>query len=167
MTGIGISHEQHADHPLDIVEQLVDEHDWIFDRRNDQEMAVQVPGRWCDYSLFFAWNNTADAVHFTCAFDMRVPENRRSLVHDLLATINEKMWLGHFGIWEDEGLPMYRHSIPLRGTQGPSLGQMEDLIDTAIVECERFYPAFQYVIWGGKSVADAVAAAMIDTVGEA
>lgn len=167
MTGIGISHEPQPHHPLDIIEQLVDEHDWVFDRRNDQEMAVQVPGRWCDYSLFFAWNDTADAVHFTCAFDMRVPENRRSLVHDLLATINEKMWLGHFGIWDDEGLPMYRHSIPLRGTSGPSMGQMEDLLDTAITECERFYPAFQYVIWGGKSAADAVEAAMIDTVGEA
>ena len=41
--------------PLDVVEQIVEYNDWTFDRRNDQEMAVQVPGTWCDYSLFFAW----------------------------------------------------------------------------------------------------------------
>ncbi len=167
MTGISISHEDLSHHPLDVIEQLVDENDWMFERRNDQEMAVQVPGRWCDYSMFFAWNDTADAVHFTCAFDMRVPDAKRGVVHGLLATVNEKMWLGHFGIWDDEGLPMYRHAIPLRGTLGPSLGQIEDLIDNAIMECERFYPAFQYVIWGGKTPEEAVAAAMIDTVGEA
>ncbi len=167
MTGVDVSHDDISHHPLDVIERLVDDNDWIFERRSDQEMAVQVPGRWCDYSLFFAWNDTADAVHFTCAFEMRVPDNKRGLVHELLATINERMWLGHFGIWDDEGLPMYRHAIPLRGTLGPSLGQIEDMVDTAIIECERFYPAFQYVIWGGKSVEDAVAAAMIDTVGEA
>ena len=35
------------------------------------------------------------------------------------------------------------------------------------MECERFYPAFQYVIWGGKSAIDSISAAMVDTVGEA
>ena len=40
-------------------------------------------------------------------------------------------------------------------------------LETAIHECERFYPAFQFVVWGGRSPTDAVAMAMIDTVGEA
>ncbi len=167
MTNITLATEIPTQHPLDVIERIVDDNDWISDRRNDQEMAVQVPGRWCDYSMFFAWNDTADAVHFTCAFDMRVPSEAREAVHELLILINEKMWLGHFGIWDDEGLPMYRHALPLRGTRGPSQGQLEDMVDTAIMECERFYPAFQYTIWGGKSAADSVTAAMVDTVGEA
>jgi hypothetical protein len=62
---------------------------------------------------------------------------------------------------------MFRHALPLRGLRGPSVEQMEDLLDTAILECERFYPAFQYVIWGGKTAAQAIASAMIDTAGEA
>ena len=44
---------------------------------------------------------------------------------------------------------------------------MEKLIEIALNECERFYPAFQFVIWGGKSPADAMAAAMLETMGEA
>lgn len=158
--------KSNIENPLDVVERIACDNDWISDRRNDQEMAVQVPGRWCDYSLFFAWNDEAEAIHFTCAFDMRVPDEKRSHIHELLATINEKMWLGHFGLWEDEGLPMFHHAMLFRDTLGPSHGQIEDLVETATEECERFYPAFQHVIWGGKSASDAIAAAMIDTVGE-
>lgn len=167
MTGIGIAHETSTHHPLDVIERLVDGNDWVFERRSDREMAVQVPGRWCDYSMFFAWNDAAGAMHFTCAFDMRVPSERRQHINELLALINEKLWLGHFGVWTEEGLPMFSHSLPLRGTKGPSMGQMEDVVETALMECERFYPAFQHSIWGGKTAEDSIAAAMIDTVGEA
>ena len=48
-----------------------------------------------------------------------------------------------------------------------SAEQVEDLVDIALSECERFYPAFQLVLWGGKSPLEAIAAAMIDPVGEA
>ena len=153
--------------PLDMIERIVEVNEWTFDRRNEQEMAAQAPGRWCDYSLYFSWNEELGAMHFTCAFDMRVPEPRRNEVRCLLALINEKLWLGHFGLWQDEGLPMFRHALPLRGLRGLSAELIEDLLDTALVECERFYPAFQYVIWGGKSPADAIAAALVDTQGEA
>lgn len=167
MPDITTSQDYLAENPLDIVEQIVEINDWIFDRRSDLEMAVQVPGTWCDYSLYFAWNEEMEALHFTCAFDMRVADDQRTRIYELLALINDRIWLGHFGIWSDEGLPMYRHALPLRGTKGPAIEQMEDLVETAVLECERFYPAFQYVIWGGKEAQDAIQSAMIDTVGEA
>ena len=43
----------------------------------------------------------------------------------------------------------------------------ETLIESAIDECERFYPVFQFVLWGGKSPAEALAASLIETRGEA
>ena len=48
MTNITLATEKIIHHPLDVIEQIVDDNDWISDRRNDQEMAVQVPGTWCD-----------------------------------------------------------------------------------------------------------------------
>ena len=48
-----------------------------------------------------------------------------------------------------------------------SLGATELLVESAIEECERFYPVFQFVLWGGKSPAEAMAAALIETLGEA
>lgn len=167
MATLNVSSETTNGHPIDTVEQLVEFNEWPFDRRNHEEMAVQVPGTWCDYSLYFAWNSDMEAMHFTCAFDMRVAEDQVEQVHELLAMVNEKLWLGHFGMWAEEGLPMFRTTLPLRGHPGVTVEQAEDLVETAILECERFYPAFQYVIWGGKTALEAVEAAMIDTVGEA
>ena len=167
MTTLNASYETALRHPIDTVEQLAEINEWPFERRSHEEMAVQVPGSWCDYSLYFAWNNEMEAMHFTCAFDMRVTEEKYEQVHELLAKINEKLWLGHFGIWADEGQPMFRTTLPMRGHPGVTVEQAEDLVETAIIECERFYPAFQHVIWGGKTALEAVGAAMIDTVGEA
>jgi len=159
--------EAAAANPLDVVEQFVAANDWSYDRRNDEELAVEVPGKWCDYSLYFAWRQDAGALHFTCAFDMRVQSAKRRETNDLLARVNDRLWLGHFAVWSDEGVPMFRHAVLLRGHGGASMEQIEDLVDIALSECERFYPAFQFVLWGGKSADDAIAAALLDTVGEA
>jgi hypothetical protein len=167
MTLSTILEEEAPNNPLDLVEQLVSANDWPFDRRNDDEMAVEVPGKWCDYSLYFAWREDIGALHFSCAMDMKVQSAKKVQLHELLATVNERMWLGHFGIWSEEGVPMFRHSVLFRGQGSVNMEQIEDLVDIALNECERFYPAFQFVLWGGKSAADAIQAALLDTVGEA
>ncbi len=155
-------------HPIDIAEKVVASNGWRFERSRDDEMAAEVNGTWCDFSLHFAWSKEICAMHFTCAFDMRIPKASQRRVHELLAIINERMWLGHFCIWDKEGLPMFRHAILLRGAPGgASIGQIEDLVDIAVSECERYYPAFQFVIWGGKKPSEALEAAIIEPVGEA
>ncbi|MBT4906861.1 MAG: hypothetical protein HON62_08265, partial [Rhodospirillaceae bacterium] len=54
----------------------------------------------------------------------------------------------------------------LRGG-GLSAEQVEDMVDIAVHELDRFYPAFQYVVWGNQSAQAAVSSIMFDTVGEA
>jgi hypothetical protein len=98
---------------------------------------------------------------------MKVPAKKRNHLYALLAMANEKLWLGHFDLWSEEGLPMFRHSALFRDEAGASVELIEDLVDIAITECDRFYPAFQFVLWGGKDPAEAIAAAMLETEGEA
>jgi hypothetical protein len=168
MTRLDFADESLQDHPLDIAETVIASNGWRFARNRDDEIAAEVRGQWCDFSLHFAYVPEASAVHFTCAFDMRVPDHRKRQVNDLLAILNDRMWLGHFGVWENEGLPMFRYTMLLRGApEGMTAGQLEDLLEVAVAECERFYPAFQFVIWGGKDPAEAVAAAILDPAGEA
>ena len=156
-----------AANPLDMMEQIVSANEWAFDRRSESEMAAEAPGRWCDYGLFFNWSHQISVMHFTCAFDMKVPEKHRAALYELLTLANEKLWLGHFGLESDDGMPVFRHAVLLRGTAGASAESLEDLVDIALTECERFYPAFQFVLWGGKSPTEALAAAMLDCAGEA
>jgi len=153
--------------PLDVVEEIVSANQWAFDRQGDDELSVSVGGSWCDYHLGFSFSPAQGGMQLACAYDMRVPPRRRAEVHGLLAQINERIWIGHFDLWSEEAIPMYRHAILTRGGEAPNFVQMEELIEIAITECERFYPAFQFVIWGGKSASEAVAASMLETVGEA
>ncbi|MBC7634984.1 MAG: YbjN domain-containing protein [Acetobacteraceae bacterium] len=161
-----IEHEIAAN-PLDVMEQIVTNNDWAFDRRNDSEMAAEAPGQWCDYGLYFSWSHEIAAMHFTCTFDLKVPERRRGALYELLSLANEKLWIGHFGMDSDDGMPLFRHAVLLRGAPGVSAESLEDMVDIAITECERFYPAFQFVLWGGKTPAEALAAAMLECAGEA
>jgi hypothetical protein len=166
MSMTALSHDAAAN-PLDIMEQIVIANDWAFDRRSDSEMAAEAPGRWCDYGLYFSWSHEISAMHFTCTFDLKVPEKRRGLLYELLALANDRLWIGHFGIESGDGMPVFRHAVLLRGAPGASAESLEDMVDIAITECERFFPAFQFVLWGGKTAEEAVAAAVLECAGQA
>ena len=107
------------------------------------------------------------ALHFSCVFETRVDIQSYSGVHHLLALINEKLWLGHFDLSSEDGTPMFSHTLLLRGAGPASVEQLEDLVDVSVSESDRYYPAFQFVIWGGKTAAEALNAALIDVAGEA
>ena len=153
--------------PLDTMEEMVSANDWRFSRHNDQELSVEVAGRWCDYHIYAVWQPDVSAVFFSCHFDLRVPAEKKIRVYELIGMVNEKLWVGHFDLMSDDAAPMFRHTIPLRGQRVTSAEPLEDLVDAALVECDRFYPALQLVVWGGQSVPEALEAAMMETVGEA
>ena len=67
----------------------------------------------------------------------------------------------------EDGMPMFRHTLLLRGAGPASVEQLEDLVDISVSESDRYYPAFQFVIWGGKTPKEALDAALIEVVGEA
>lgn len=153
--------------PLDVMEELVTANEWRYDRSTDQEMIVEITGQWCEYRMFFVWQEDLGAMYFSCLFDMRVPQQKKKEVAELLAMLNERLWLGHFDLCSEENSPMFRHTTLLRGHAGATVEQMEDLMEAAVCECERYYPAFQFVVWGGKRPQEAIEAAMLETVGEA
>ena len=167
MTALSIDTRMAAANPIDLVEEIVQSNEWAHDRSSDEEMVVEINGRWCDYRLLFVWQRDISALHFSCGFDMKVPRLRRGAIYELLAAINERLWLGHFDLAPEDHSPSVRQGVLLRGARGASVEQIEDLVDISLTECERFYPAFQLVIWGGKNAEEAIAAAMIDPIGEA
>ena len=70
-----LSAPAHGPHdPLDILEEIVTANEWRFERSLDGDMVVEIPGRWCEYRLFFLWRGDLGALYFSCAFDIRVPE---------------------------------------------------------------------------------------------
>ena len=63
--------------------------------------------------------------------------------HGLLAMVNEKPVARPFRpLSSEDGLPIFRHAMLLRGTVrgDASVEQIEDLVNVALSESERFYP---------------------------
>ena len=156
-------------HPLDMLERAVEANGWAFERAGRDELNLSVAGKWSDHHFNFSWREDLQSLHLSSAFDMRISEGiRRQNIADLLMHVNAKLWIGHFELWSTSGILLFRHAAMIDGDEPTlSLGQAELLIESAIDECERFYPAFQLVIWGGKTAEEAMTAAILDPIGEA
>lgn len=152
--------------PVDLMERVAQTHDWACERTADDELTLIVAGSWTDYHLSLNWRADLESLHIACAFDFRVPDNRLNEVYRLIAQINEQMWLGHFDLWNHEGLIMFRHGLMLNGSVATPR-QCEALLRAALEACERYYQSFQFVIWAGKDSRQALASAMFDTEGQA
>jgi hypothetical protein len=159
--------EQVRTNPLDVVERIASINDWSFERAGEDEITMLVGGRWSDYQISFTWLHDIEALHLACAFDLKVPERRRAEVQALIALVNEQMWIGHFDLWTQDGLIMFRHSLVLAGGVEATSGQCQALLSSALEASEGYFPAFQFVVWAGKPAREALDAAMFETSGEA
>jgi hypothetical protein len=166
MALIEIDRTTHSN-PLDVVERIASVNDWTFERAGDDEINILIKGRWNDYQVSFTWMGELEALHLACAFDIKVAERRRAEVQQLIAQMNEQMWIGHFDLWPNDGLVMFRHALVLTGGAEATDDQCKSVLGTAIDTCERYFPAFQFVLWAGKSAREAMDAAMFETSGEA
>ncbi len=150
-----------------MVERIAAINDWSFERAGDDEITILVRGKWTDYQVSFTWMHDIEALHLACAFDLKVPERRRAEVQQLIALVNEQLWVGHFDLWTQDGMVMFRHALVLAGGVEATGRQCEALLATALDACERYFPAFQFVVWAGKPAREALDAAMFETAGEA
>ena len=152
--------------PVDLIEQIANNQDWTFDRSDEDELTVVVAGSWADYHLSLNWRDDLETLHIACAFDFKVPDVRINEVYRLLAQINEQLWIGHFDVWTNEGLIMFRQGLMLNGAVATP-DQCEALIQAALESCERYYQAFQFVVWDGKNARQALTGSMFETEGQA
>jgi hypothetical protein len=166
MSLIDFAQEQ-RNNPLDVVERMASGNDWSFERAGEDEITLLVTGKWTDYQVSFTWMHDIEALHLACAFDMKVPDLRLGDVQQLVGMINEQLWVGHFDVWTQNGLVMFRHALVLAGGVEASNRQCEAVLGSGLDACERYFPAFQFVVWAGKPAREAMNAAMFETSGEA
>jgi hypothetical protein len=153
--------------PLAVVERMARHNNWQFSRSVDDEITLAISGKCTNYQASFCWMAEIGVLHFGCAFEMRVPAPRFLEVQLLIGSINEQLWIGHFDVWGQSGVVMFRHALLLIGGVSTSAQQCEAVLGAALDACERYYPALQFVVWAGKSAREALDAAMFDTAGEA
>jgi len=165
--------DQHEDQddaaPIDMLEAYYAAHGWEFER-HDEEIVATVKGSWASYELRALWREEDSVLQFLAFPDIKVTDDRRAAIYEAIGLVNEQLWIGHFELWSSSGILLYRHAAMIDGgdeERSLSLGGAELLVESAVEECERFYPVFQFVLWGGKTPKEALAAALIETQGEA
>ncbi|NVK36028.1 MAG: YbjN domain-containing protein [Rhodobacteraceae bacterium] len=158
---------ERPDNPLDAIEKLASSHKWIFERSDADEITISVGGNWCDYHVTLTWLDDLETLLLSCAFDIKVLADREAETSKLLALINEQLWMGHFDLWHQEGVLLFRQSLLLAGGADLTRGQVETMVSNAFDCCERYYQSFQFVVWAGKTAEEAVETALFETAGEA
>jgi hypothetical protein len=153
--------------PLEVVERVLLTDNLTYERTEDGDLAFALTGDWKDYELWFAWRPEADCLQLCLSIDRKVEKARRGEAHELVNLINQRVWLGHFEVWADDGEIVFRHALTLPGGERPSMAQTASMIDAAMESADRFYPAFDFLIAGGKTAAEAMACCMFETHGQA
>lgn len=153
--------------PVDMVEQVASGNDWAFSRECDDEISISVAGMWTQYHVSFSWMADYEALHLACAFDLKIPAERSEEATRLLGLINEQMLIGHFDIWFNDGSVMFRQALLLNGGVEPTSAQLECQLSSGLEACERYYQAFQLVVWAGFNAKEAIDSALFETQGNA
>ena len=148
--------------PLIVFERIAVAEHYDFERVNENEIHLCVPGHWCDHDISLTWNAATESVQLFLIFEGRVPGGRTDEICRLMSLVNERLAAGHFDFWNKNMALVYRNALSLRGGASLRTEQALDLVALALDAAERGYPASQYVIWAGKSPEDALTAALVD-----
>jgi len=156
--------------PIDMLEHYFQSQGWAFDRNGDEEIVAQVEAAWGEYELRGLWREEDRVLQFVGLPGLKAEPQHRTAAYELLGLINEGLWLGHFDLWTGDGTILFRHAALIGGEEDEpalSLAQAEALVEAALDECDRYYPAFDFLLEQGKAPADAFRMALTDTAGEA
>ncbi len=153
--------------PLDMVELVAVSENWAFDRTDEHELDLEMTGTWGNYAVSVHWREELEALHVAAELNLKVPQDKRGILVDLLALINEQIFLGHFDLWSDENVILFRYGLLLGNDAHISASQCERLFNIASAACDRFFPAFQHAVLEGKTPQESLLAALFDTQGQA
>ena len=79
--------------PIDIIEDIIHSKKWAFSRAAADELVAEISSEWSQYRLYFAWSEQINAINFTITFDLKFPISKSQNIYELLALINEKLWI--------------------------------------------------------------------------
>ena len=159
--------ERDGANPLDCVVELAESRAWLVDRTCADAVSMTVEAVWGDLDLSLSWREDLEGLQLSCSYDLKSKPQAREEIGRLVTLINEQLCFGHFDLWRGDGSVHFRNSLMLAGGAEANAAQCEALIGNAVHTCERYFPAFQFVLWAGKKAEDAMESTLLETAGEA
>ncbi|SCA57037.1 conserved hypothetical protein [Candidatus Terasakiella magnetica] len=154
-------------HGLDVLEHLAEQRGWLLESLTNGDLVMESVGENCTYLIQFSWSDEYQSLHMSCSMDMRLSQKSAGNVNDLLASINSKLWIGHFAVMAGLNAPAFRHTIMMGNAGFEKAQEIEEIIEIGLGECERFYPAFQFAAFNNMPGQQAMDCALMECVGQA
>ncbi|GIU67505.1 YbjN domain-containing protein [Candidatus Phycosocius spiralis] len=151
---------------LDTVEAVLTSDSKAYERL-DEEIHFAASMTYCDLHGLFLAREDVPSLALSLMFDLKTPRMRRGDMANLLVLLNEALWLGHFELSSEENALSWRAVLPLIGRVTPEPSEVAAILAAGIEACERYYPAFNFLLWAGKSPEEAAQAVLFETAGEA
>lgn len=169
MSRLGRNNQQSDSYhsPLDVIENYAAQQGLNFEKAESPQAFAQIKGKWAEYHIGIVWHSESRFLHMSCPLDIQIPPIHRQDVMELIILANEQIGFGHFNLNSELNKPVFRCSQSLRGVPNIVMEQVEDIVRHIVMECERFYPVFQFVIWANHNPKKALEMAILETVGEA
>ena len=171
--GVNLSEEEIQDErddgaPIEVLEQYFEARGWACERTAEGEIVASATGSWAQYELRGVWRPEDQVLQFLAFPDIKVAADKRTAIYESLSLMNEQLWLGHFEMWSGSGLVVFRHSTILDADDEVSVSNkprrsLRPRSRSASASTRSFSSSFG----AAKRQSEAIAAALIDTHGEA
>ncbi len=160
--------DESQNNPLDCVEDILDDHNWIYSRIGNEELIVDVRGKICTYRVVFQWQRHLSALQINCQYNLFIPAENYEAAALAILKMNESLWMGHFELPKETMSPSYRQTSFVSGTnESHEQDQIEDLVDASLNQCEQFHHVFQILAEENSIDTQTLSLAMMETAGDA
>ena len=130
--------------PIDSLESVLHGYNWVFDRKNDEELFVKLTGKEIEYNVYFIWDENAHLLQVCCQYDLRISHDNLPAARDAIVRLNDDLCLGHFSLPAKSTKPAFRYSALMKALSADQARAMiNDIVDMSLVQCERFCSAFK------------------------
>lgn len=158
--------QETASNPIDVVEHILNRQAYELERRSRNEVVVEIKAAGTRCCCFLMGRINALSACFL-PDQYRGPAKDHNKIFELLALINDDLWVGHFSYWTEQKMPVFRYSLFYNPDNKDFSIQLTHVMDIAVKECERMYPVFNVVLTKGMEPRQALYPMLLETLGQA
>lgn len=142
---------------IETIAKTFHENEWNYERDDDPELLhFGFSGENASYRAIALANEDNRVIIFTLAAPTNVPEARRAAMAEFLARANWGLRLGNFEMDMSDGEFRYRVSACFTETE-PATALIREMLGTALVTFDRYYPGIMAVCFADQNPEHAVA----------
>jgi len=141
--------------PINLFEKIIISNNWAFERPIDDEIYIEVPTKYSNLIIHVRWLKNEEKIDIKASFYLKMDFSNSHEIYKLLNLINNTICIGNFQINENK-YPTFRSAIFFEDSKNSKSDILKKMLCFAISESEKFFPAFQLVLWAGKKAEEAI-----------